>query len=49
MSKHVITRFYRPPEVIVTEKMYDEKVDVWSMGCVFADMLIALYKKDRED
>jgi len=32
MSPHVITRNYRPPEVILMERSYDEKVDLWSCG-----------------
>lgn len=39
LSNHVITRFYRPPEVIVLEKNYDQKVDMWSLGCMFAELL----------
>jgi len=38
LTKHIITRWYRPPEVILLEK-YDYKIDVWSLGCIFAEML----------
>ena len=39
MSNHVVSRFYRPPEIILMEKNYDQKVDMWSMGCIFAELL----------
>jgi mitogen-activated protein kinase 1/3 len=39
LSGHVVTRWYRAPELILLEKNYDKKIDVWSLGCVFAEML----------
>ena len=33
------SRWYRPPEIILINKKYDEKFDIWSLGCVFAEML----------
>ena len=39
LSNHVVTRWYRPPEVILGEKDYDTAVDVWSLGCVLAELL----------
>ena len=39
-TKRVVTPFYRPPEVCLEEPHYDEKVDVWSTACVFAEILI---------
>ena len=38
LTKHVVTRWYRPPEVILLEK-YDFKLDIWSLGCVFAELI----------
>ena len=35
LSPHVVTRFYRPPEVILMDKHYGKKVDVWSAGAIF--------------
>ncbi len=37
-TKHVITRWYRAPEVILLEP-YTTAVDTWSIGCIFAEML----------
>eukprot|EP00954_Amorphochlora_amoebiformis_P008324 646875-Amorphochlora_amoeboformis.AAC.1 len=34
----VVTRWYRAPEVICSSR-YDEKIDVWSAGCIIAEML----------
>ncbi|CAJ0571443.1 unnamed protein product, partial [Mesorhabditis spiculigera] len=38
MTNYVVTRWYRAPEVIL-EMGYNEKVDVWSIGCIFAEIL----------
>ncbi|GMS90071.1 hypothetical protein PENTCL1PPCAC_12246, partial [Pristionchus entomophagus] len=38
MTAYVVTRFYRAPEVVVGLP-YSEKVDVWSIGCIFAEMI----------
>mmetsp|Transcript_6221 Transcript_6221/g.10121 ORF Transcript_6221/g.10121 Transcript_6221/m.10121 type:complete len:165 (+) Transcript_6221:474-968(+) len=39
LSPHVITRWYRPPEVILLEKKYTSAVDLWSAGCTIAEVL----------
>jgi mitogen-activated protein kinase 1/3 len=39
LSDHVVTRWYRPPEIILIEKIYGPAVDVWSVGCIFAELL----------
>lgn len=39
LTSHVITRWYRAPEVILLERDYHTQVDIWSLGCVFAEML----------
>mmetsp|Transcript_19415 Transcript_19415/g.29821 ORF Transcript_19415/g.29821 Transcript_19415/m.29821 type:complete len:143 (-) Transcript_19415:425-853(-) len=39
LSTHVVTRPYRPPEVILLEKKYGFSVDVWSAGCVLAELM----------
>lgn len=36
---HVVTRWYRPPEVILLQQQYTSAVDMWSLGCVLADLL----------
>jgi mitogen-activated protein kinase 1/3 len=39
MTDYVVTRWYRPPELIMLNKHYDTSVDVWSTGCIFAELL----------
>ncbi|KAK6111359.1 Mitogen-activated protein kinase 9 [Brugia pahangi] len=38
MTVYVVTRYYRAPEVILGLP-YDEKVDVWAIGCILAEMI----------
>ena len=39
------TRYYRAPEVILNLK-YDEKIDVWSLGCTLYELLtLKLFSK----
>lgn len=38
-TEYIILRNYRPPEVVFTPGSYDEKVDVWSLGCIFYELL----------
>ncbi len=39
LTGHVGTRWYRSPEIILLEKIYTTAVDIWSTGCVFAELL----------
>jgi serine/threonine protein kinase len=39
LSNHVISRWYRPPEIIFIEKDYDQSTDLWSTGCILSDIL----------
>ena len=39
LSDHVVTRWYRPPEIILIEKQYGPPVDIWGLGCIFAELL----------
>lgn len=38
-TEEVISRWYRPPEILLGTKQYTENVDVWSMGCIFGELL----------
>ncbi|KAF7713344.1 Cyclin-dependent kinase 7 [Penicillium ucsense] len=40
MTHQVITRWYRPPELLFGARQYSGAVDVWSMGMVFAELLL---------
>lgn len=35
----MVTRWYRAPEVILALDSYNYKIDVWSVGCIFAELL----------
>jgi mitogen-activated protein kinase 1/3 len=39
LTGHVVTRWYRAPELILLEKEYGPPIDVWSIGCIFAELL----------
>lgn len=37
---YICSRFYRAPELIFGSTDYSTMIDVWSQGCVFAELLI---------
>ena len=39
MTAHVVSRWYRAPEVILGNTSYDQSLDVWSVGCVLAELI----------
>ena len=38
-TKYVVTRWYRAPEVVLASEDYDEGIDLWAVGCVFAELM----------
>lgn len=38
LTNRVVTLWYRPPEIFLGSTSYKETVDLWSVGCVFAEM-----------
>jgi len=40
LTEYVVTRWYRAPEVVCSGRQYDEKVDVWSVGCIFGELIL---------
>ena len=36
----VITRCYKPPEILFGAKYYGPKVDIWSAGCILGELLM---------
>jgi len=38
-TAYVATRWYRAPEVILSWKHYTYAIDMWSVGCIFAELL----------
>jgi mitogen-activated protein kinase 1/3 len=39
LTKYVVTRWYRAPEVILMADYYSYSLDIWSVGCIFAELL----------
>lgn len=35
----VVTVWYRAPELLLGDTNYDTKIDIWSAGCIFAELL----------
>ena len=40
LTDYIATRWYRAPEVILSWKKYTAAVDVWSVGCILAELII---------
>ncbi|XP_008546593.1 cyclin-dependent kinase 20 isoform X1 [Microplitis demolitor] len=38
-SHQVATRWYRAPELLYGSKIYTSAIDMWSVGCIFAEMI----------
>eukprot|EP01016_Furgasonia_blochmanni_P048990 TRINITY_DN7383_c0_g1_i2.p1 TRINITY_DN7383_c0_g1~~TRINITY_DN7383_c0_g1_i2.p1 ORF type:complete len:387 (-),score=57.90 TRINITY_DN7383_c0_g1_i2:195-1355(-) len=38
-TEYIPTRWYRPPECLLTDGYYDYKMDLWGVGCVFFEIL----------
>ena len=39
LTEYVVTRWYRAPELLAECQNYGKTVDVWALGCIFAEML----------
>ena len=39
-TNEVVTLWYRPPDILLGNKIYDISCDIWSAGCIFAEMLL---------
>ncbi|KAL4633610.1 hypothetical protein ACB092_04G134800 [Castanea dentata] len=40
LTSRVVTLWYRPPELLLGSTDYGASVDLWSVGCVFAELLL---------
>ncbi|CAE7361555.1 CDC28 [Symbiodinium natans] len=49
-THEVVTLWYRPPEILLGQEQYGTAADIWSMGCVLAEMATAqaLFPGDSE-
>eukprot|EP01062_Namystynia_karyoxenos_P032958 TRINITY_DN24271_c0_g1_i2.p1 TRINITY_DN24271_c0_g1~~TRINITY_DN24271_c0_g1_i2.p1 ORF type:complete len:363 (+),score=107.00 TRINITY_DN24271_c0_g1_i2:101-1189(+) len=39
LTDYVVTRWYRPPELLLLATDYTAAVDIWSIGCIFVEMI----------
>ena len=39
MTEYVATRWYRAPEIMLSFQSYSKAIDMWSVGCVLAELL----------
>lgn len=39
MTEYVATRWYRAPEVMLSFQEYTKAIDLWSVGCILAEMI----------
>ena len=48
LSDHMGSRWYRAPEIILTEKQYDQGIDMWPIGCILEELIYCSepYTKD---
>jgi len=42
LSVHVVSRWYRAPELILIETNYTGSIDVWSVGCIFGELMMMI-------
>lgn len=49
LTGHVVTRWYRAPELILLQENYTTAIDLWSVGCIYAELLGMLDGTRMED
>ena len=40
VTKLAVKRWYRAPEILLSSPHYTKGVDMWSLGCILAEMLL---------
>lgn len=50
-TNRVVTLWYRAPELLLGSVQYSDTVDMWSVGCVFAELFLGqvLFPGNKED
>ncbi|XP_065175216.1 cyclin-dependent kinase 7-like isoform X2 [Sycon ciliatum] len=38
-THHVVTRWYRAPELLFGARLYGTGIDMWAVGCIFAELM----------
>ena len=39
LTEYVVTRWYRAPEIMLACHEYSKQIDMWSVGCIFAELI----------
>ena len=39
MTEYVATWWYRAPEIVLGSNKYSKSVDMWSVGCILAELV----------
>ncbi|EGR33044.1 protein kinase domain protein [Ichthyophthirius multifiliis] len=39
LTEYVVTRYYRAPEIMLSSHVYSKAIDLWSLGCTFAELI----------
>jgi len=39
MTQEVVTQYYRAPEILMGARRYTAAIDIWSVGCIIAELL----------
>ncbi|EKF27759.1 protein kinase, putative,mitogen-activated protein kinase, putative [Trypanosoma cruzi marinkellei] len=40
LTDYIMTRWYRPPEILLGSTRYTKGVDMWAVGCILAELLL---------
>ncbi|KAG5899828.1 hypothetical protein JTB14_012299 [Gonioctena quinquepunctata] len=40
LTDYVATRWYRAPEILIANRRYTKGIDLWSLGCILAEMTV---------
>uniref|UniRef100_A0A6B2LAK9 [RNA-polymerase]-subunit kinase n=1 Tax=Arcella intermedia TaxID=1963864 RepID=A0A6B2LAK9_9EUKA len=40
LTPEVVTRWYRAPELLMGARYYGKAIDMWSVGCIFAELML---------
>lgn len=39
-TSYMVTLYYRPPENLLDQDQYTQAIDMWSVGCIFAELIL---------
>lgn len=50
-TNEVVTLWYRAPDILLGNEQYNAKIDIWSIGCIFAELVTGkpLFKGKNEE